>query len=204
MSGTSRGNFYHFKSPVVMVMLWWDRHYTGKGQRMREVPISRVPVQERTGALRIVLASEVKAHNFVVGQLVYPGETGLFVEPKRIVEVYVEVLPRGKSRAYYADIVNGYPRTLRFTRPQLDLSGPTPLFISREAAAQYGGWVGKTDGHTTFMPREQLGAHLAQALPLIGVPPGDLARVTGLVQGQWADGIAKLQAQIAHFESRGR
>ena len=191
---------HHFTTPTVMVIKQTDTHYEGKGRSLRQVPLQRVPVDQRTGWLRIVWARQLRAYGYVSTKRSYPD--GLYVEPRRVVEMYLEVLPRGRTKAEYESMARGSMRTVTMGRPRLDLSGRTPLLMSSEAAVQYGGWAGGTDGYVSFIRGNELQPLVVRLLPWLGVEPTEVDNIARRLVGQLPAGIQRLSEREAEIERR--
>lgn len=180
-----------------MVMHQIDPRYRGPVDSPRPVPHEEVPIAQRTGRLRVVWAGQIRAYDYVHGERSYPS--GLYIEPRHIVEVYLEVLPRSCHKSQYEDMMRRGPRMPTMTYPLLNLSGRTPLLISREAAADSGGWSRKVDSYVSFMHPDELRRHVVRLLPWLGVDAHEAGRITNRLLGQLPAGLEELR----EMEGRG-
>lgn len=159
------------------------------GGDARRIPIDRVPLEQRTGTMTIILA---------FGSLTIEGEGREGIYPKGALleytlgcEVFLEVLPRGLTDQQYAQ------RQRNMLMDTVRLPGSrTPLFVSGEAGLHKRlAHRGEADlEEVRLLPEGTLAPYLESALPLLGTSPADIWPAIRHIRRAFARGRDQIQA----------
>ena len=140
------------------------------------VPVSRIPLEQRTGMLHVIyVAGSLTIRNNAQTENVYPK--GAHYNYDQSCDVYVEVLPRGRSEAQYDEWVKRPPYIGTWARVRRVRTRNTPLVATIEPWAFEGGTSPSTDAHLTLVSGRDIRQHLRGVLPYIGVHPSDVDTV---------------------------
>ena len=144
---------------------WANRH---------PIPVDRIPPEERTGMLHVIYVANTLTirHNAQTSN-VYPQ--GAHYSYGASSAVYLEVMPRGRSEAQYAEWTARPPYIGTWARVRRIQTRSTPILASREPGAFEGETSPSTDAHLTLVPVRSIRQHLMGVLPYIGVHPSDVA-----------------------------
>ena len=150
-----------------------------------DVPVKHVPLERRTGVVRVVYSSALSIRGPEQDDL-YPH--GAFFRYDPGCEVALEVLQRGLSQAELKR--RGERGIGSLPRSRLLKNTQTPIVACREC---YVGSMGTSTSHRmrVVLPRN-LNRYLTGVLPLIGVAPGDVARAVQYLEGKLEQGRREL------------
>lgn len=163
-------------TPTVLVMRKVCEH---RDAQHRPIPMNRVPVEERSGMVRLMLVSGVEINGPETGS-VYPN--GAHFECQRSCSISLEVLPRDVGRDTRARHLQEPPFIGRSDRVQRIPLQRTPLVVSREPYTHWGA-TSMGSSHLTLVEPGRLLQYLMGALPYLGVDPVDAPTVVRYVQG---------------------
>lgn len=152
--------------PAFVVCRQAHARFDGDGHRL---PIDRVPLEQRTGTMTIILAFGSLTIEGKGREGIYPK--GALLEYTLGCEVFLEVLPRGLTDQQHAQRQRNMPMdTVRLPGSR------TPLFVSKEASLRKNlAHRGETDlEEVRLLPKGTLAPYLESALPLLGASPADI------------------------------
>lgn len=187
-----------FDKPVLLAISNVHPHYDG---RSRPIPIDRVPVERRTGELTLVLALRGLVINSPGTENVYP-DGAAFVYSSGC-EVHVEVYPRGRSSADYAE----WLRNSEVRMTLLSSAKSTPLAVSFQAGVYPSGVrrSGPGGDPIRLVGPDKMALYLTKVLPRIGVADGDVQGATTHISelfGKGQQDLIEAAARLAY--KRGR
>lgn len=158
------------------------------------LPISQVPRNERSGMLHVIFVagSLTIRHNDQTTN-VYPKGAGYSYE--KSCDVYVEVLPRGRSDSEYDEWVKRPPHIGTWDRVLRMRTRNTPIVASREPRGFMGMTSPSTDAHLTLLSPREINRHLTGVLPYIGVHPTDVQTVLTFIEARINGGKRDLRAR---------
>ncbi len=187
-----------FDKPVLLAISNVHERYDG---RSRPIPIDRVPVERRTGELTLVLALRGLVINSPGTENVYPD--GAAFAYSSGCEVHVEVYPRGRSSADYAE----WLRNSGVRMALLPSARNTPLAVSYQAGVYPSGMARSGPGGDPIrlVGPDKMALYLTSVLPNIGVADSDVQVATGHIRQLFLSGKEELivtAERLAH--KRGR
>ncbi len=158
------------------------------GRRMRTrwsgnnpIPVSRIPLEERTGMLHVTFISgTLTIRNNGQTDNVYPD--GASYSYDSIVSVYLEVLPRGRHERQYAEWVERPPYIGTSDRVRRIQTRNTPIVATREPWDYSGQGSVSTDEHLTLVSPQKIRHHLMGVLPYIGVHSSDVGTAYSYIE----------------------
>jgi hypothetical protein len=171
--------------PTIVVLRRFETKYDTK---FNPLPVKRVPLEERSGDLTVILSLKgLEISGSETGD-VYPQSPAFKSGPG--CEIHLEVYQRGRSEEDYERY-----RRAAGTRIVPMQGVRTPLAISDRAGVYLNG-VDRMGGdsltHMRLLPPNKLVEYLTGALPLLGVAPGDAETVTQRIRSLLLDGRQRL------------
>lgn len=167
--------------PTLIVERRHRRHW---GHGFQEIPVSHIRLEDRTGMLHLTLTSDLTIKGAETDNI-YPH--GIHYATGQSCELYLEVLPRGRSEAEYRDWVRRPPFISTWSRVAPLPTQRTPLVVSSEARNHGGDKHVSSDAHLTLMVPAAARPYLGGVLPYIGVDPVDVPAVIEHVKRLFAE-----------------
>jgi hypothetical protein len=174
-----------FSTPALVVARQCHAHYD---RQHRPLPIDRVPLEERTGTLSIILALGWLKIDGVGSEGIYPQ--GAIVQYGQACEVILEVFPRGRSAAEYVR----WQRDLLMDTVRLSNSR-TPLFVSAQASMHTRNVFRGENSleHMRVLQPDKLAPYLECALPLLGTNASDVQPTLKYINQLLVQGKKRIQ-----------